>query len=116
MLLCDECNRGHHLYCLSPPLTAVPKCDWFCPRCLIQTGNEFGFEEGETHCLSEFQKNCTDFKKNWFLNRGFPKDKDGNIKITEDDVEKEFWRLIQSPFDDVDTEYGADLHSSSHGR
>ncbi|XP_050295033.1 bromodomain adjacent to zinc finger domain protein 1A isoform X2 [Anthonomus grandis grandis] len=33
MLLCDSCNLGHHLYCLKPKLTAVPKGDWFCDRC-----------------------------------------------------------------------------------
>ncbi|CAG9857878.1 unnamed protein product [Phyllotreta striolata] len=33
MLLCDNCNLGHHLYCLKPTLTSVPKGDWFCDRC-----------------------------------------------------------------------------------
>ncbi|XP_018401590.1 PREDICTED: bromodomain adjacent to zinc finger domain protein 1A isoform X3 [Cyphomyrmex costatus] len=33
MLLCDGCNRGHHLYCLKPKLTAVPAGDWFCKAC-----------------------------------------------------------------------------------
>lgn len=33
MLLCDGCDRGHHLYCLKPKLKNVPKGDWFCPEC-----------------------------------------------------------------------------------
>ncbi|XP_014255496.1 bromodomain adjacent to zinc finger domain protein 1A isoform X2 [Cimex lectularius] len=33
MLLCDTCNKGHHLYCLKPKLTKVPAGDWHCPRC-----------------------------------------------------------------------------------
>ncbi|CAL1281690.1 unnamed protein product [Larinioides sclopetarius] len=33
MLLCDGCNRGHHVYCLKPPLSAVPEGDWFCLSC-----------------------------------------------------------------------------------
>ncbi|EZA54009.1 Bromodomain adjacent to zinc finger domain protein 1A [Ooceraea biroi] len=33
MLLCDGCNRGHHLYCLKPKLNAVPSGDWFCTAC-----------------------------------------------------------------------------------
>lgn len=33
MLLCDDCNLGHHLYCLKPKLTSIPKGDWFCDRC-----------------------------------------------------------------------------------
>ncbi|KAL0819369.1 hypothetical protein ABMA28_007492 [Loxostege sticticalis] len=39
MLLCDGCNKGHHLYCLKPKLTSglprkkVPEGDWFCDQC-----------------------------------------------------------------------------------
>lgn len=33
MLLCDGCDRGHHIYCLKPPLEEIPKGDWFCLAC-----------------------------------------------------------------------------------
>lgn len=33
MLLCDGCDRGHHLYCLKPPLEVIPKGDWYCISC-----------------------------------------------------------------------------------
>ncbi|GAB0088714.1 Bromodomain adjacent to zinc finger domain protein 1A, bromodomain [Sergentomyia squamirostris] len=33
MLLCDECNSGCHMFCLKPPLTVVPKGDWYCVKC-----------------------------------------------------------------------------------
>lgn len=33
MLLCDLCDRGHHMYCLKPALKVVPTGDWFCPDC-----------------------------------------------------------------------------------
>uniref|UniRef100_A0A3B4BUB3 Bromodomain adjacent to zinc finger domain protein 1A n=1 Tax=Pygocentrus nattereri TaxID=42514 RepID=A0A3B4BUB3_PYGNA len=33
MLLCDGCDRGHHIYCVRPKLKAVPTEDWFCPEC-----------------------------------------------------------------------------------
>ncbi|KAL8611016.1 hypothetical protein ACOMHN_042632 [Nucella lapillus] len=33
MLLCDKCDRGHHIYCLKPPLTKIPSGDWFCHTC-----------------------------------------------------------------------------------
>ncbi|XP_059047927.1 bromodomain adjacent to zinc finger domain protein 1A [Achroia grisella] len=39
MLLCDGCNKGHHLYCLKPKLVSgptrkkVPEGDWFCEQC-----------------------------------------------------------------------------------
>ena len=35
--------------------------------------------------------------------------------VTEDDVEREFWRLVESPSEEVEVEYGADIHSTSHG-
>ncbi|XP_046463980.1 bromodomain adjacent to zinc finger domain protein 1A-like isoform X2 [Daphnia pulex] len=33
MLLCDGCDKGHHMYCLKPLLTVVPEGDWFCAEC-----------------------------------------------------------------------------------
>ncbi|KAK3092925.1 hypothetical protein FSP39_008962 [Pinctada imbricata] len=33
MLLCDLCDRGHHMYCLKPKIKSVPKGDWYCPDC-----------------------------------------------------------------------------------
>ena len=33
MLLCDWCDAGWHLYCLTPPLVTVPAGDWLCPDC-----------------------------------------------------------------------------------
>ena len=32
MLLCDECNMGYHMECLTPPLTEVPPREWYCPN------------------------------------------------------------------------------------
>ena len=34
LLLCDSCNRGFHLYCLTPPLSKVPKGIWICLQCI----------------------------------------------------------------------------------
>ncbi|KAK4480523.1 hypothetical protein RD792_013599 [Penstemon davidsonii] len=36
LLLCDKCDRGFHLFCLSPILAAVPKGSWFCSSCSHQ--------------------------------------------------------------------------------
>ena len=33
-LLCDNCNRGFHTFCLDPPLEKIPEGAWFCPKCL----------------------------------------------------------------------------------
>lgn len=33
MLLCDGCNKGYHLECLTPPLDEVPEGYWYCNDC-----------------------------------------------------------------------------------
>ena len=33
MLLCDGCDRGHHMYCLKPKLSKIPSGDWYCHDC-----------------------------------------------------------------------------------
>lgn len=33
MLLCDKCDKGYHMACLSPPIKSVPAGDWFCQSC-----------------------------------------------------------------------------------
>lgn len=33
MLLCDGCDRGHHIFCLRPVLKEIPEGEWFCPEC-----------------------------------------------------------------------------------
>jgi hypothetical protein len=108
MLLCDSCNRGHHLYCLDPPLKRIPESDWFCHKCIAENDGDYGFEEGRTHSLASFQQYANDFKEDWFKRRD-------NKEITESDVEREFWHLIESPYAECEVEYGADLHSSHHG-
>lgn len=35
MLLCDGCDCGFHMDCLTPILVEVPAGDWFCPTCAI---------------------------------------------------------------------------------
>jgi len=52
MLRCDGCDTGWHMQCLTPPLTATPEGDWFCPDCvrvqdaLMPTGGQQGGAEG----------------------------------------------------------------------
>ncbi|XP_075650404.1 histone-lysine N-methyltransferase ATXR6 [Castanea sativa] len=33
LLLCDQCDKGYHLFCLRPILVSVPKGSWFCHSC-----------------------------------------------------------------------------------
>jgi hypothetical protein len=36
MLLCDGCDKGYHIYCVVPKLSAIPDGDWFCTACTQQ--------------------------------------------------------------------------------
>ncbi|CCG84149.1 protein of unknown function [Taphrina deformans PYCC 5710] len=114
MLLCDGCEAGYHIYCLDPPLSSVPKIDWYCSKCLVGTG-EFGFEEGGSYSLAEFQKKANDWKTNYFRTQNAKVQGQEITSVTEADVEKEFWRLVQDVHETVEIEYGADIHSSTHG-
>ncbi|KAL4256714.1 [histone H3]-trimethyl-L-lysine(4) demethylase [Pleurotus pulmonarius] len=126
MLLCDGCDCGFHMFCLDPPLDTIPKDQWFCYTCLFGTGGDFGFDEGEEHSLSSFQARDLAFRRMWFEQH--PPERDemvdandptvnrfGNVVATENDVEREFWRLVQSTTETVEIEYGADVHSTTHG-
>ncbi|KAH8309997.1 zinc finger protein ubi-d4 B isoform X1 [Drosophila kikkawai] len=34
LLFCDDCDRGYHMYCLSPPLITPPEGSWSCKLCV----------------------------------------------------------------------------------
>ncbi|KAJ8121578.1 hypothetical protein ONZ43_g2002 [Nemania bipapillata] len=79
-------------------------------RCLVGDG-QFGFEEGGLYSLKQFQEKAADFKQNYFETR-MPFDPVLNCgrPVTEDDVEREFWKLVANLEETVEVEYGADIH------
>ncbi|XP_062892603.1 zinc finger protein ubi-d4 isoform X2 [Mobula hypostoma] len=34
LLFCDDCDRGYHMYCLTPPMSEPPEGSWSCRLCL----------------------------------------------------------------------------------
>ncbi|KAH7323790.1 PLU-1-like protein-domain-containing protein [Rhexocercosporidium sp. MPI-PUGE-AT-0058] len=115
LLICESCDHGYHMYCLDPQVTHKPDYDWHCPRCLVGDG-QFGFEEGGIYSLKGFQEKAADFKEGYFQSK-MPFDPVWNCArpVTEDDIEREFWRLVASLEETVEVEYGADIHSTTHG-
>ncbi|KAG5457839.1 MAG: JmjC domain, hydroxylase-domain-containing protein, partial [Olpidium bornovanus] len=108
------------MFCLDPPLEAVPDGEWYCTSCLVRSGGDYGFEEGETYSLHEFKTKADDFKRKWFPNHpdAVGVDAHGGAKgglTLERAVEREFWKLVESPHVNCEVEYGADLHSTVHG-
>ena len=107
LLLCDSCDCAYHTFCLIPPLPYVPQGDWSCPKCvskeLSKPIDPYGFLQSSTqYTLKTFGEMADSFKTNYFrrpLN-----------EISTEEVEKEFWRLTKSIHEQVQVEYGADVH------
>jgi histone demethylase JARID1 len=99
--------------------------EWYCPTCLLGTGNDYGFDVGQEHSIHTFQERARAFKHEYFKSHR-PKfvrppnletcEDFGDIKIDEAEVETEFWRLVENEYETVEVEYGADVHSITHGR
>jgi len=115
ILVCDSCELGYHTACLDPSTATAAENDWHCPKCLVGTG-EFGFEDGGVYSLKQFQEKANEFKNRYFASK-MPFDPVLNThrRETEDDVEAEFWKLVVDLHETVEVEYGADIHSTTHG-
>ncbi|TIA91424.1 hypothetical protein E3P99_01070 [Wallemia hederae] len=125
LLECSDCDKFFHTDCLIYQLRKKPALhEWFCDACLYGSG-EYGFDEGEDHCLASFQARDEQFRRFWFethpplmKGRVAPngiEQRLGSRIVSEDDVEKEFWRLVDCPEETVQTEYGADIHTTETG-
>ncbi|XP_063621933.1 PHD and RING finger domain-containing protein 1 [Cydia splendana] len=42
MLLCDGCDLGFHMQCLTPPLLEIPIDQWHCPSCISRGLHNIG--------------------------------------------------------------------------
>ncbi|OON14528.1 PHD-finger [Opisthorchis viverrini] len=128
LLVCDteSCQACYHLYCLSPPLRAIPNYHWKCPECVrslcVQPPDPYGFpQSSKTYSLHEFGVMADEFKSNYFgrpccvslpcLTSVLYHIHDVPCSV----VEQEFWRILQEYNDDIVVEYGADIHSSTQG-
>ena len=110
MLLCDGCDDSYHTFCLIPALKEIPKGDWRCPRCVAEVCKKpmesYGFEQSsKCYTLRQFANMADEFKRSYFK----------KSSVSEEEVEKEFWRLLASPDEPVLVEYGADLHTQEKG-
>ncbi|KAF1892402.1 hypothetical protein Lal_00010867, partial [Lupinus albus] len=83
---------------------------------------KFGFHSGSDFTLKDFQQYDKFFKECYFR----LKDTNGDGKISdnnhqkrwepsEEEIEGEYWRIIEQPTDEVEVYYGADLESGALG-
>ncbi|XP_062233943.1 lysine-specific demethylase JMJ17-like isoform X2 [Phragmites australis] len=106
MLLCDRCDKGWHLYCLSPPLERVPPGNWYCSDCMNSDRDCFGFIHRRKTCLLEtFQRFDERVRKRWF----------GQRNPSRVQVEKQFWEIVEGKAGELEIMYGSDLDTSVYG-
>ncbi|KAJ6703596.1 LYSINE-SPECIFIC DEMETHYLASE [Salix viminalis] len=105
MLLCDRCNKGWHIYCLSPPLKQVPPGNWYCFECLNSDKDTFGFVPGKRFTVEAFRRLADRAKRRWF----------GSGSTSRVQMEKKFWEIVEGSAGDVEVMYGSDLDTSVYG-
>ncbi|XP_009617976.2 lysine-specific demethylase JMJ17 isoform X2 [Nicotiana tomentosiformis] len=105
MLLCDRCNKGWHIYCLSPPLKQIPPGNWYCLQCLNSEKDSFGFAPGRDLPLDAFRRIADRARKKWF----------GSASISQVELEKKFWEIVEGSAGEVEVKYGSDLDTSIYG-
>lgn len=66
IILCDSCDRGFHLFCLSPPMEAIPDGDWVCPLCLKAESDNYAFKPGYELSWAEFERHANAFRRNFW--------------------------------------------------
>lgn len=74
----------------------------------LQEGHAYG--DGRTHTFKSFRANADAFRDWWFKSRGLdPK------TTTSDEIEQEYWRVVQTGEPNVEVEYANDLEISQVG-
>jgi histone demethylase JARID1 len=113
MLLCDSCNGGYHIFCLANQLPEVPIGDWYCDSCIDeqeQSANaKFGFEMGGEYALSTFKAKADDWKALHF------KSSTHKSALSIQEIEKEYWRILNLPNHKIEVEYGSDIDTGAMG-
>ncbi|KAK6915342.1 JmjN domain [Dillenia turbinata] len=82
----------------------------------------FGFEPGPEFTLDAFQKYANDFKSQYFRKDVDAPNLGGKMTMPQeqsepsiDEIEGEYWRIVEIPTEEIEVLYGADLETGSFG-
>ncbi|XVF06404.1 hypothetical protein REPUB_Repub06bG0045800 [Reevesia pubescens] len=82
----------------------------------------FGFEPGPEFTLDKFQKYADDFKAQYFRRKEKDVDMEGKMAILPEhhepsvqNVEGEYWRIVEKATEEIEVLYGADLETGIFG-
>ncbi|TYJ33657.1 hypothetical protein E1A91_A05G118200v1 [Gossypium mustelinum] len=84
------------------------------------SSENFGFSSGSDFTLEEFQRYANDFKETYFRRDCDEDLKPGVVEYSKwepswEDIEGEYWRIVEQPTDEVEVYYGADLETGTFG-
>ncbi|ESQ33774.1 hypothetical protein EUTSA_v10006810mg [Eutrema salsugineum] len=84
------------------------------PASSPEAEEKFGFNSGSDFTLDEFEKYALRFKDSYFEKKD---DNGGDAKWTPsvEEIEGEYWRIVEQPTDEVEVYYGADLENGVLG-
>ncbi|TDH69385.1 hypothetical protein CCR75_002814 [Bremia lactucae] len=74
----------------------------------LQEGHAYG--DGRTHTFKSFRANAHAFRDKWFQTRGLNRN-----NMTSEEIEKEYWHIIQTGGPSVEVEYANDLDIAQVG-
>lgn len=74
-----------------------------------QNSERFGFEPGPELTLHKFQKYADYFSEQYFRKDAM------NSPPSVEDIEGEYWRIVENPTEEIEVIYGADLETGSFG-
>ncbi|KAL5232150.1 hypothetical protein ABZP36_030926 [Zizania latifolia] len=75
-----------------------------------QNPERFGFEPGPEFTLQTFQKYADDFSEQYFR-KGASMDSVPSVE----EIEGEYWRIVEKPTEEIEVIYGADLETGTFG-
>uniref|UniRef100_A0A1D1Y357 Putative lysine-specific demethylase JMJ14 n=1 Tax=Anthurium amnicola TaxID=1678845 RepID=A0A1D1Y357_9ARAE len=84
------------------------------------TEEKFGFQSGSDFTLEAFEKYAVAFKENYFGARSINEKlacshESEKLKPSVEDVEGEYWRIVEKSSEEVEVQYGADLETGVFG-
>ncbi|XP_042375263.1 lysine-specific demethylase JMJ18-like isoform X1 [Zingiber officinale] len=74
---------------------------------------KFGFQSGSDYTLETFKQYADEFKREYFgMTDSSEKDE---CQPSAEDIEGEYWRIVEDSTDDIEVLYGADLDTANFG-
>ncbi|KAK6243217.1 hypothetical protein QUC31_009626 [Theobroma cacao] len=81
-----------------------------------EADEQFGFHSGLDFTLEEYQRYADEFKEMYFRRDSKPRvDEYRKWEPSWEDIEGEYWRIVEQPTDEVQVYYGADLETGTFG-